>query len=167
MLILPKHVAAQMRSRHAADGPVPAAPSAISTDDFIDPQHIAEQVAQFLRYEGAIPRPVGWRVAVLVLTLPDVTAGGVHLVDDHREARAIASPQGIVIALGEQAYDDDTRFKSKTPWVSVGDRVLFQKYGGRMYQLRNGQRIAVLNDTDFSAVVDRGWMAVEGDDAWA
>lgn len=166
-LILPKHVAAQLRQREEsarrAGGYERAAASkhALNSDDFIDPADVAAQVQTFLQYDGAVPTPVGWRVAVLVLTIPEVTSGGVHLVDDNREARSLASPQGVVIGVGAQAYADEARFPNKEPWVRIGDRVMFQKYAGRMFQIRTGQHIAVLNDTDFAGVVDGGWLEKE------
>lgn len=147
-----------------SNGPVggyEAPKHALNTDDFIEPADIVAQVRQFLAYDGAVPAPVGWRVGVLLLTIPETTAGGVIMVDSDREARSLASPQGIVIAVGPGAYQDEARFPDKEPWVRVGDRVLFQKYGGRSFQLRTGQYIAFLNDTEFAAVVDSGWLEQE------
>ncbi len=163
MLILPKHVAANLRKREAPVGAAggfhrEANKHATHTDDFIDPADVATQVKTFVDYEGSVPAPVGWRVAVLVLTIPEITAGGLHMIDDSREARALASPQGVVVAVGSQAYRDPERFPDGEPWVRVGDRVMFQKYAGRMFQIRTGQHIAILNDTDFAGVVDRGWV---------
>jgi co-chaperonin GroES (HSP10) len=173
-LIIPKHVAAQLRqqSQNAAikaqkvGGFERAANKhALNSDDFIDPADIAAQVQSFAEYDGAVPAPVGWRVAVLVLTIPETTAGGLIMVDDNREARSLASPQGIVVAVGSQAYKDPARFPDGEPWVKVGDRVMFQKYAGRMFQIRTGQHIAILNDTDFAGVVDSGWLSTQETDA--
>jgi co-chaperonin GroES (HSP10) len=163
-LILPKHVAAKLKaqqSKNAVAGFESQQKHAISTDDFIDPSDVAEQVQTFLSYDGVVPRPVGWRVSVLVLTIPEVTAGGLIMATDDREARSLASPQGIILALGPTAYADPARFPDKKPWVNVGDRVMFQKYGGRMFQIRTGQHIAILNDTEFAGVVDGGWLEQE------
>ena len=167
-LMLPKHVAANLRrealqKQTAAASPVGGYETgqlrhALNSDDFIDPADVAAQVQQFLGYTGAVPQPVGWRVAVLVLTIPEATAGGVIMADDNRDARSLASPQGVVVAVGKLAYSDPVRFPDKEPWVTVGDRVMFQKYAGRMFQIRTGQHIAILNDTDFAGVVDRGWI---------
>lgn len=172
-LLLPRRYADQLAAKRAATAPsVPAnkvggyetpIKHALDTDDFLEPEQVAEQVEQFTKYTGPVPRPVGWRVAVLVLTVPDTTAGGLIMVDDHRDARALASPQGVVIAVGDSAYADPARFPNKQAWVNVGDRVLFQKYGGRMFQLRTGQHVAFLNDTEFTGVVDTGWLEPKGD----
>ena len=165
-LLLPNHVAATLRRQQQAaratnpkvGGYEAQSKHALDTDDFITPDQVAEQVQMFINYDGAVPQPTGWRVAVLVLTIPEVSSGGLLMVDDHREARALASPQGVVIALGPTAYRDPARFPENRAWVNVGDRVLFQKYGGRMFQLRNGQHIAFLNDTEFAGVVDTDWI---------
>lgn len=173
-LLLPRHVVAmeqQRKAKLAASAPaVPANKVAgyegnrneIETDDFIRPEDVADQVTKFSRYDGIVPKPVGWRIAILVLTIPEQSSGGVIIVDEHREARSLASPQGVVISVGPQAYQDASRFPNKEPWVRVGDRVLFQKYGGRMFQIRTGQHIAILNDTEIGAVVDSGWLETEG-----
>lgn len=168
-LIIPKTVAARMRAQAATQNPNgsvagyqrPAQKHALDSDDFIDPADVAEQVKQFIDYTGAVPQPVGWRVAVLVLTIPETTSGGVIMGDGNREARSLASPQGIVVAAGSQAYKDPERFPDGEPWVHLGDRVMFQKYSGRMFQIRTGQHIAILNDTDFAGVVDKGWLQHE------
>lgn len=165
-LILPKHIAAKLHAKQAQNAmsrpemKPRSAPSKheLETDDFINPEDVAAQVQQFLNYDGMVPKPVGWRVAVLVLTIPETSGGGVIMVDDHRESRSLASPQGIVIAVGSGAYQDRARFAEGEAWVKLGDRVLFQKYGGRMFQLRTGQHVAILNDTEFAAVIDSGWI---------
>jgi len=171
-LILPRHVAAMERARRTQTA-LTVAPStspvkhALNTDDFITPDQVAEQVSAFVHFKdagGTVPQPVGWRVAVLVLTIPEITTGNLIMVDDHREARSLASPQGVVVAVGPTAYQDAARFPEKAPWVKVGDRVMFQKYGGRMFQMSNGQHLAFLNDTEFAGVVDTGWLADAGGD---
>lgn len=160
-LILPKHVAAQLRKTHAEKSRVPGYEAtrrhALDSDDFLDPSDVAAQLKRFIEYDGAVPKPVGWRVSVLLLTIPEETAGGVIMNDGNIESRSVASPQGIVLALGESAYTDPVRFP-RGPWVRAGDRVVFQKYSGRMFQIRTGQHIAFLNDTDFAGYVDRDWL---------
>lgn len=161
-LLLPTHVANRLKRQEQqkprVGGYEANSKHYLETDDFITPDQVAEQVAEFLAYEGTVPKPVGWRVSCLVLTIPETSQGGVIMVDDHRESRALSSPQGIILALGPNAYRDPSRFEGNSPWVTTGDRVLFQKYGGRMFQLSNGQHICFLNDTEFAGVLDRGWI---------
>lgn len=157
-LVLPRHV---YEAQKKAAAPAPAAVS-LTSDEFVTPAQIRDQVARFLEHPTA-PKPAGWRISVLMLTTPDMTDGGLFLLDEERERRAIVSPQGIVVALGPQAYretnDGDRRF-SEGPWCRVGDRILFNRYGGRAFRLANGQVVITLNDTDVTDVMDGGWLDV-------
>lgn len=134
----------------------------LSSDEFVTPEQIRAQVAKFKSEVVSPPNPVGWGVSVLMLATPDMTDGGLHLIDEERERRQIVSPQGIVMALGAAAYKatstDDLRFAESGPWCKVGDRVLFQRYGGRAFRLANGQVLIRLNDTDVTDVIDGGWI---------
>jgi co-chaperonin GroES (HSP10) len=144
--------------------------ASITSDEFLTPNQIRQQVADYLesRSQGAASvRPAGWRILVLVLTTPEMTEGGFLLTDDERDRRAINSPQGIVVAVGDKAYrrtaPDDWRFAvgadaPDQPWCAVGDRVLFQRYGGRTVRTFNGQNLVILNDSDISGVMDGGWL---------
>lgn len=157
-ILLPKHEIAAMRAKEAA------ARSSVnlSSDEFVTPEQIRKQVAQFATEIDTPPRPAGWRISVLMLTTPDMTDGGLHLLDEERERRSIVSPQGVVVALGAGAYQptstDDLRFAATGAWCKRGDRVLFQRYGGRAFRLRNGQVVITINDTDVSDVIDGGWL---------
>lgn len=156
-LALPRHVHQAVRAK-----------TSITSDEFLTADQILAQIKAYLdSREGQRQiKPAGWRILVLVLTTPEETAGGVLLTDDERERRAVNSPQGIVLALGPRAYKatepGDYRFGvpgEEEPWCSVGDRILFQRYGGRITRLANGQALAILNDTDISGTMDDGgWL---------
>jgi len=164
-LLLPRHVAAARAKEKAAapariggfERPQNSA-RRVDTDDFISDGDVIDQIAQ-IPDDRPLPKPVGWRLMLLVLSAPETSEGGVIMVDDHREAKSLSSPQGVVLAMGDAAFKDPGRFDS--PWCSVGDRVLFQKYGGRMFQLRSGQHLVFLNDTEIVGVVDGGWIDPE------
>ena len=136
----------------------------MDSDDFISPVEVQEQLHKLQKYIDTrreedslyqLPVPSGWRLMVLVLTIPEKSAGGVIVLDDAKEARSLASPQGVLLALGSQAYKDPDRFKE--PWHAVGDRIQFVKYDATMFQLANGQRLGTLNDTQPVATIDAGW----------
>ncbi len=80
---------------------------------------------------------------------------GIIIVEDAKEARALSSPQGIVIAMGDDTYSDPERFSE--PWVKVGDRISFVKYDATMFQIANGQRLGFMNDTQPIATIDKDW----------
>lgn len=172
-LVLPRHVAAarsrQKQSEAVANSIQKTSVNLLTSDDFVTPDQVVEQLAQLADYISArreqhpdyvLPRPIGWRVSVLMLTIPEQTQGGLVLVDEGREARAMSSPQGVVLHLAEGAFQDPARFMvngEMRPWIEPGDRVLWKKYDVTMFQLGNGQRLGFMNDTQAYGVIDKGW----------
>lgn len=171
-MILPAHVAeARAREKAAAvAGSIQGSTvSSLSSDDFVSRKQVAEQLKELGDYvagrreyeaEYALPRPIGWRVSLLMLTIPEKTDGGLINVSETREAKAVASPQGVVLAIGPNAYKDKARFTLNgelTPWIEVGQRIVWKKYDVTMFQIANGQRIAFMNDTQAIGLIDDGW----------
>lgn len=126
---------------------------ATSEHDFLTREEAIAQLNQMGEYKGPIPKPTGHHIIVLSLKPPETLSGsGIVLDERYREQRGLASPQGIVIAIGNGAYP-----KKRFPegdWCRIGDRVLFQKYAGREHKLSNDQRLFVLNDDEVMAVID-------------
>lgn len=175
-LMLPPHVAAEHKRRKEAavvQSITKSATNSLTSDDFVTPEEVVSQIKQledFIRERQEtdprydIPRALGWRLTVLMLTIPETTAGGVHVVDDMRESRAMSSPQGVVLQVGPMAYQDRARFEldgGLAPWVSVGDRVIWKKYDVSTFMLANGQRLGFMNDTQPIGLVDSGWIQKE------
>jgi len=166
-LLLPRHVMeATQRSRasNAAAVTAPASPLSkhrMNTDDFVSSDEISAQVADFVEHKGVTPTPAGWSVMVLMITIPEVTAGGLIMDQEYTDMRTKASPQGIVVGVGPVAYNhSDDRFPTGA-WCKVGDRVLYGRYAGKAFQLSNGQELAFLSDTDIIATVEGGWLTQE------
>jgi co-chaperonin GroES (HSP10) len=156
-LLLPKSVAVATAiaktARHRMD-----------SDDWATPKDVEEQLKQLQEYidlrreddpSYRLPIPTGWKVMMLMLTIPEKSAGGVIVIDDAKEARSLSSPQGVVLAIGDQAYQDPQRFSA--PWLRIGDRITVVKYDASMFQLANGQRLGFVNDTQPISVIDSGW----------
>jgi co-chaperonin GroES (HSP10) len=143
----------------------------MDSDDFVSVADVAKQLEMLQAYADArreadghaayqLPKPLGWKVALLALTIPEETQGGVLMLDDAREARSLSTPQGVVLQLGNAAYRDPDRFKYEDdlePWVNVGDRISFVKYDAAFFQLANGQRIAFITDTQPLSLIDGPW----------
>jgi co-chaperonin GroES (HSP10) len=136
----------------------------IDSDDWATKKDVQAQLDQLHEYlvgrreeeeDYNLPMAVGWKLMVLMITIPEKSAGGVIVVDDAREQRSLASPQGLVLDIGPQAFNDPSRFAA--PWVEVGDRITITKYDATMFQLGNGQRLGFLNDTQPVSIIDRGW----------
>lgn len=131
---------------------------ATDTDDFVGPDQIQAQIDMFKSYEGVIPRPAGWNLLVLMVSMPEESTGGVLIDEAYRNQKSMASPQGIILALGHTAYNEqDDRFPNG-PWCTIGDRVLFGRYSGKTFRIANGQNLAFLVDTDIIGVVESGWL---------
>lgn len=144
--------------------------NALQSDDFLDKPGVQAQLDQLAGYiaerreedpDYHLPLPSGWRIQVLMLTIPEKSKGGLQMVDDSREQRSMASPQGVILAMGPSAYSDPTRFSDRdgnlAPWHAVGDRIQFVKYDAQPFQLPNGQRLGILTDTQPVATLDSGW----------
>jgi chaperonin GroES len=91
-------------------------------------------------------RPLDDRVVVQPLDAEEVTAGGIVLPDAARE-----KPQrGKVIAVGKgKLLDSGARGELS---VSVGDEVIFGKYGGSEVEV-NGEDYKILRESDILAKV--------------
>lgn len=141
----------------------------MDSDDFVTPNDVRAQLAALQEYLDlrrqedptySLPAPSGWKLMVLMLTIPEKSAGGVIVIDDAKEQRALASPQGVILAMGPAAYTDRDRFSvdgELVKWHEVGDRITLVKYDASMFQIANGQRLGFLNDTQPIATIDKGW----------
>lgn len=127
----------------------------LSSDEFMSHTDVDHQIDTLKKYVAGnrerfqqyfLPRPVGWRIAMLILQPPEKTSGGLELPTDVTEAYAHKSMQGVVIALGGSAYTDRERFPDG-PWAKLGERILFKRYDAQTFELANGQRLGFLNDT--------------------
>ncbi len=89
-------------------------------------------------------QPLGDRILVKPLAREEVTRGGIVLPDTAKE-----KPQeGQVIATGEGKRDDKGQ---RIPMeVSVGDVVLYAKYGGTEVKLE-GEDYIILRESDILA----------------
>ena len=91
-------------------------------------------------------RPLGDKVVVKVTTSEERTAGGIVLPDAAREK----PQQGSVIAVGPGRLLESGERAPMS--VSVGDTVIFSKYGGNEIKL-DGQEFLILDQDSIYAVV--------------
>jgi len=91
-------------------------------------------------------RPLDDRVVVKPLDAEETTAGGIVLPDAAQE-----KPQrGKVVAVGDgKLMDSGNRGELS---VSVGDEVIFGKYGGSDIEV-NGEEVKILRESDILAKV--------------
>jgi co-chaperonin GroES (HSP10) len=171
-LLIPTHVAQKIKAERTdavARSIQATSANRLNSDDFVTPDEVRQQLDELQRYVAArreedpdyhLPKPSGWKITVLMLTIPEVSSGGLVIVEDVRETRSMSSPQGVILAVGPSAYTDPTRFSvdgNVRPWHAVGDRILWTRYDATMFHLANGQRIGIMNDTQPAALIDKGW----------
>jgi chaperonin GroES len=91
-------------------------------------------------------RPLDDRIVVEPLDAEETTAGGILLPDSSRE-----KPQrGTVVAIGPgKLLDSGERGEVA---VSVGDEVIFGKYGGTEIEV-DGNEVKILRESDILAKV--------------
>lgn len=92
-------------------------------------------------------KPLGSRVVVEPVEQEDVTAGGIVLPETAKE-----KPQkGKVLSVGPGDRDEDGKHVAMD--VSVGDVVLFAKYGGTEIKVE-GKKLLILRESDLLAIVE-------------
>jgi len=93
-------------------------------------------------------KPLGDRLIVQAIDEEQTTASGLVLPDTAKE-----KPQkGKVLAVGDGKYDEDGEKRIPLD-VSVGDEVLYSKYGGTEIKV-DGEDLLVLRESDVLAKVE-------------
>ena len=97
-------------------------------------------------------KPVGHRVLVKPEIVEEVSKGGIILAPTARDAEQRGVMTGEVVAVGPQAWDG---FSDGKPWAEVGDRVVFERYGGlAVTDEEDGLEYRIMNDEDIDAVIN-------------
>jgi len=92
-------------------------------------------------------KPLGDRLVVEPKEREQTTASGLILP----ETAAEKPQEGEVIAIGPGRRDDDGKRVAMD--VSVGDRVLYAKYGGTEVKL-DGKKLLILKESDVLAIIE-------------
>lgn len=103
-------------------------------------------------WEAQLPKPVGYRLLIALPEIEDTYKDTSLLKTDtekHREY--IMSIMGIVIDMGEGAYNDKERYP-EGPWCKPGDYVMFRMNTGTRFQV-NGKEFRLMNDDSVEAVI--------------
>lgn len=92
-------------------------------------------------------KPLGSRVVVEPLEQEEITPGGIVLPETAKE-----KPQkGTVLSVGPGDRDENGK---RVPMdVSVGETVLFAKYGGTEIKI-DGKKLLILRESDLLAIVE-------------
>jgi co-chaperonin GroES (HSP10) len=99
-----------------------------------------------------IPKPTGWRLAILPYRGSKASKGGILFSDETQKRTQLATNVGYVLRVGDLAYADQTKFPNG-PWCQKGDWVIFGRYAGSRIQIDGGE-IRLLNDDEILGVVN-------------
>jgi chaperonin GroES len=92
-------------------------------------------------------KPLGDRLVVKPTPREEMTKSGIVLPDTAKER----PQEGTVLAAGPgRTLDDGTREAME---VSVGQKVLFQKYAGTEFKLDDDDELLILSQKDILAVI--------------
>lgn len=92
-------------------------------------------------------KPLGDRLVVKPLEEEEMTPGGIVLPETAKE-----KPQkGEVLAVGPGSRDDEGKYIAMD--ISVGDKVLYAKYGGTEVKV-DGDKLLILRESDILALIE-------------
>jgi len=98
--------------------------------------------------------PLDNKVLVLMDQHAEVSSGGIVIPEDVRSRQSMASETGVIVSLGAMAFafsdEGDRHWLSKKP--SPGDRVVVERYAGRVVQGRDGQEYRLVSQMSIGAL---------------
>ena len=103
--------------------------------------------------EAQLPKPVGYKILV---ALPEVekTYQNTKVLKTDKEIHFdyVMSIIGLVVDVGDQAYQDKERFGDQ-PWCKTGDYVMFRANTGTRFKVGN-EEYRLMNDDSIEAVIE-------------
>lgn len=124
----------------------PTLDDAYDAEGNFDPEKVSETVI------NRIPKPTGWRIAILPYRGSEKTKGGIVLAEETQRKTQLATTCGYVLRTGDLAYADKEKFPAG-PWCKEGDWIIFGRYAGSRIQIDGGE-IRILNDDEIIGVVN-------------
>ena len=113
---------------------------------------IEDQQASEVVLDKHVPKPVGYRVLVLLPSVEDTFEGGIAKAASTIREEYILSMVGVVTDMGEQAYKDKERFPDG-PWCKEGDYVMFRANTGTRFKVGK-EEYRLMNDDSIEAVIE-------------
>jgi len=120
----------------------PAALEDAYTELGFDPEKLDQAVID------TIPKPTGWRIAILPYRGAEKTKGGIVLAEETQRRSQLGTTCGYVLKVGDLAYADESKFPAG-PWC----KQIFGRYAGARIPIDGGE-IRLLNDDEVLAVVN-------------
>jgi len=116
-------------------------------DRVLDPSLLGKNILE------RMPQPTGWRILVLPYRGKGVTEGGILLTKETIEKETLATVVAYVVAMGPECYQDERRFRDKTPWCEKGQWVLIGRYAGSRFKLADDSEVRIINDDEVIATI--------------
>ena len=104
-----------------------------------------------LKKSETFPNPTGYKLLIAMPALEEKTEGGIFIPDAMKEAESTASVVGVVVLMGDMAYQDEDKFPTG-PYCKEGEWVIFRSYSGTRFKVE-GQEFRLINDDTVEAVV--------------
>jgi co-chaperonin GroES (HSP10) len=99
-----------------------------------------------------LPVPKGWKVLIAMPVFEEKTSNsGIILPTATKNAEEIAANIGLVVAMGDEAYKDKSKFPSG-PWCGIGDFVMMRSYSGTRFSI-GGHEFRMINDDTVEGVI--------------
>lgn len=99
-----------------------------------------------------LPKPVGYQLLVALPDIEETYESGLLKADETKRNEQILSVVGVVVDVGEDAYQDKDRFPHG-PWCKQGDFIVFRANTGTRISVF-GKEFRLMNDDSVQAVVD-------------
>lgn len=132
------------QEEQAAKGP--SLDDAFDSEGNLDPEKLENGIL------GRIPKPTGWRIAILPYRGAEKTKGGIVLAEETQKKTQLGTICGYVLRMGDLAYKDESKFPTG-PWCVEGDWIIFGRYAGSRIQIDGGE-IRILNDDEILGVIN-------------
>ena len=123
----------------------PELTDAYTDDGELDPENLDGTVLD------RIPKPTGWRIAILPYRGAKTSKGGIILSEETRAKTQLSTVCGHVLKVGDLAYKDSEKFPTG-PWCKEGDWVIFGRYAGARLTIDGGE-VRILNDDEIVGTV--------------
>jgi chaperonin GroES len=104
-----------------------------------------------LKKSKTFPKPTGYKLLIAMPALEEKTEGGIFIPDAMKEAESTASVVGLVVMMGDMAYQDEDKFPTG-PYCKESEWVIFRSYSGTRFKVE-GQEFRLINDDTVEAVV--------------
>ena len=116
-----------------------------------EPESVEEPVVKD-EVKSQLPEPKGWKILVAMPVADEKTEGGILKAASTVRDEELSNICGYVLKMGEECYNDPSRFPSGA-WCKQGDWVVFRAYSGTRIKMY-GQEFRLINDDTVEAVVD-------------